>query len=652
MYTSFIKKILQSELVRESLRLYGFGRDHWKMVSLSIICMAIYTILSGLQLSLVKPIIEKITKGESQSSSPNPLSNHAFDGVDKDKQDTSSASSKPGPDPVERLKTKARTSLEEISLVKKVRIIQEKATSSFTNIGIMAAILAPLIFLAFYGQEYFSNYVIWGITRDIRNRVCDHLLPQSLSFFENNKSGDLISRITNDITTTQGAINILFNHVLLQPMQFVCGMGLAFYFNWKLTLLAFIVFPLIIVPVIIFGRKVKSHAKRSLKYLGDLTDIMREMFSGIRIVKAYKMEKEESKEIHEINHRFFKKRLKTAMARAASNGMTEFIYGLGIAIIVILGGYIILTKKSTPGELGGFITAIGFMVFRSIKRLTKSYNTLQDSLAGASRVFELLDQPLTTKENEGTEELKGINEGITFDNVSFGYNGKMVVKEINLEIKKGSMIGIAGQSGAGKSTLLNLILRFYDPIRGSIRIDGQDIRRIKHESLLEHIALVSQQTFLFNRSIEENIRYGSNHSTFEEIQEVAKAANIHDFVVNLPQGYKTIVGEMGVKLSGGQKQRIAIARAFLRNSPILILDEATSSLDSRSEQLVQEALNRLAKDKTTLVVAHRLSTIKNCDKIVVIKDGMIVETGTHEELINANGEYERLYKMQTIKEAE
>ncbi|MGR3318490.1 MAG: ABC transporter ATP-binding protein [Candidatus Anammoxibacter sp.] len=635
MYNLFINIIRKNELLRDCSKLYGFGMYHWKMVLLAALCMAIYTSLICLQLALVKPVIDKLIRGEV------PAATKTIEHVDAP-DDTSA----------EQLNTykiwtkKASGYIEGIGFVRNVRLYIEKITSSFTNIGILAAIIAPFIFLSFYGQKYFSNYVIWGITRDIRNRVCEHLLPQPLNFFENKKSGELISSITNDITTTQGAVNVLFSNVLLQPMKLIFGLGLASYFNWQLTMISFAAFPLIVVPVVIFGRKVKKHGKSSLGFLADLTDFLREMFSGIRIVKAYSMEKEETGEIRNINQKFFKKRMKAAMSKATSNGITEFIFGIGLAVIIIMGGHVVSSGKITAGELGGFITAIGFMVFRSIKQLSKSYNTLQDSLAGASRVFEVLNQ-ITDKNPDGIEDLERIKDSIKFNNVSFAYDRKTVLKSVNFEIKSGTIIGIVGQSGAGKSTILNLVLRFYNPTGGTIEIDGRDIKLFKHKSLLDHIALVTQQTFLFNRSIEDNIGYGCIESNHGDIEKAAKAADIHDFIISLPNGYKTIVGEVGAKLSGGQRQRIAIARAFLKDAPVLILDEATSSLDSKSELAVQDTLNNLMKGKTTLVVAHRLSTIKNCDKILVVKDGIVVETGTHEELFNAGGEYNMLYKMQS-----
>lgn len=637
MRKSIAGKVLRNELVTDCKRLYMFGKPHLKIVIAAIICTVIYTTLTGGQLALIKPVIDKLIRGEVDCAI------HPVKGFEDELVEAHDLKI----NPIKKLKKEAKSRFEKLVIVQFVKSFINKAKDSFFTIGILAMSLAPFIFISFYSQRYFTSRVVWGISRDIRNRVCEYLLPQSLQFFENKKSGELISRITNDISSTQGAVKILFGQVMLLPMKIACGLGLAFYFNWKLTLISLIGLPLIAIPVIIFGKKIKKHSKGSLKQLADLTDIMREMFSGIRIVKAYSMEKEETREIHLINRKFFKKRMKSNMARATSNGITEFIFSIGLGLVIIIGGYVVTAQKITPGELGGFITAISLMVFGSIKQLSKSYNTLQDSLAGARRVFELLDDEVKDKDSENALDLTGINGGIRFENITFGYNNENVLHNINMDISEGSVVGIVGQSGAGKSTILNLILRFYTPVSGKIVIGGIDIALLRHKSLLDNIALVTQQTFLFNRSIRENIMYGSMDSNQNEIEEAAKAANVHHFVETMPKGYDTIVGEMGVKLSGGQRQRIAIARAFLKNAPILILDEATSSLDSKAEQVVQDALNKLMKGKTTLVVAHRLTTIKNCDKIVVMKEGSIVETGTHDELICKQGEYSMLYRMQS-----
>ena len=596
----------------------------------AIISMVIYTSTSGVQISLIKPIIDKLIRGDTKKITDLPR-------IDIDQTPQKHES----PSLVKQLKKQV------FNKFKFIEPIQKRATGSFTSIGIVMGILAPFIFLSCYFQQYFRNRVMWAVVVDIRNKVCDHLLPQPLSFFENRKSGDLLSRLTNDIAVTQSGITILFDEILLQPMKLICGLALAFYFSWKLSLLTLIAFPIIFIPVLVMGRKIKKHGKGSLKHLSDLTDAMREMFAGIRIVKAFKMEAEESREIHDISERFFRKRMKMVKAKALNTSTSEFVYTLGLAAIVVMGGYVVMSKKITPGELAGFITATGFMVITAVKKLAKSYANLQESLSGVSRVFELFTIEPTIKDDPEAITLEKIEEGICFKNVSFSYDGskKFILKDINLTIHKGEVLAIVGESGAGKSTIINLIPRFYDPVKGCIEIDGTDIRKIKRESLLEHTAIVAQQTFLFNRSFYENILYGRKNATVEEVQSAAKAANIHEFIMSLPNGYDTVVGELGVKLSGGQRQRIAIARAVLKNAPILLLDEATSSLDYESEKLVQDALNNLIIGRTTVIVAHRLSTIQHCDRIVVMKKGHIVEVGNHETLMSGEGEYKRVYQM-------
>lgn len=618
-------------MISECVRLFSYAKPHWKMFVLTLICMGFFTIFNGAQLALIKPVIDSLIKGGTIGLSSE------IHGIQEKKGSENVVSN---------LKEKTVNRIKGTIFISKFDKLLKKMTSSFTYIGILAAIIAPFIFIFNYSQEYLKNHVMWSILIDIRNQLCEHLLPQSLSYFENKKSGDLISRLSNDITTTQYGLMILFDSIILQPMRLLCGLGLAFYFSWKLSLLTFVVFPLIVVPVLIFGRKIKKYRMRSLQHLGELTDAMREMFAGIRIVKAFKMENEESMEFRNINSRFFKRMMQTVQAKALNTSTTEFIYSLGLAVIIIFGGYVITTKKVTPGELGGFIAVTGFMILTSMKKLAKCYANLQESLAGARRVFELLDQKPSITDRPGAVELKKIEKSIVFKDVCFSYDSTLVLKDINLTATKGQIIAIVGESGAGKSTLLDLIPRFYEPLSGTIEIDGIDINLIKCDSLLEQIAIVSQQAFLFNRSFTDNILCGRRNASFEEIVNAAKAANIHDFIISLPKGYDTIVGEQGVKLSGGQRQRVTIARAILKNAPILILDEATSSLDSESEKLVQEALDNLMKNKTTFVIAHRLSTIRHANRIIVLKNGTIVESGTHDELINKDGEYKKLYRMQ------
>jgi subfamily B ATP-binding cassette protein MsbA len=621
----------KNNMIGDCGRLFLYVKPHWKMFVLALMCMSFFTLLNGAQLALIKPVIDRLIKGE-------------MIGFSSEKHDIQKQ--KDSGDIVSKLKEKTVGKIKGTAFISKFDKLLKKMTSSFTYIGILAAIIAPFIFIFNYLQSYLKSHVMWSVIVDIRNHLCEHLLPQSLSYFEDKKTGDLISRLTNDINATQYGLMILFDDIILQPMRLLCGLGLAFYFSWKLSLLTFVVFPLIIVPVLIFGRKIKKYGMKSLQHLGELTDAMREMFTGIRIVKAFKMENEESMEFRNINSRFFKRIMQTVQAKALNTSTTEFIYSLGLAVIIIFGGYIVITNRATPGELGGFIAVTGFMILTSIKKLAKCYGKLQESLAGARRVFELLDQKPSITDHPDAVELKKIEKGIVFKNVNFSYDSTLVLRDINLTADKGQIIAIVGESGAGKSTLLDLIPRFYEPLSGTIEIDGTDINLIKGDSLLEQIAIVSQQTFLFNRSLADNILYGRKDASFEEIEDAAKAANIHDFIIDLPKGYDTIVGEQGIKLSGGQRQRVTIARAILKDAPILILDEATSSLDSESEKLVQEALDYLMKSKTTFVIAHRLSTIRHANRIIVLKSGSIVESGTHDELLGKEGEYKKLYRTQ------
>ncbi len=617
--------------IRECTRLFSYAKPHWKMFVLTLVCMGLFTLLIGAQLALIKPVIDRLISGETINSSSGAYSLQ---------------SKKDSGDALSSLSRKTVTRIKDATFISKFEESLKKVTSSFTAIGILVAIMAPFIFAFSYLQTYLKSHVMWSVLMDIRNHLCEHLLPQSLSYFENRKSGELISRLTNDITATQFGLSILFDSVLLQPMRLLCGLGLAFCFTWKLSLFTFVLFPIVIIPVLVFGRKIKKYGSKSLMHLGELTDAMREMFSGIRIVKAFKMEGEEIVEFKNLNSRFFKRMMQTVKAKALNTSTTEFIYSLGLAAIIIVGGYVITANKISPGSLGGFVTVTAFLILPAVKKLAKSYAKLQESLAGACRVFELLDQHPSVTDTPDAIELKKIEKTVSFKNVNFAYDSIPVLKDINLTVEKGQIIAIVGESGAGKSTMLDLVPRFYDPLSGAVEIDGTDIRLIKRDSLLEHIAIVSQQTFLFNRSFKDNILCGRRDASLEEIEDAAKAANIHDFITSLPDGYDALVGEQGVKLSGGQRQRVTIARAILKNAPILILDEATSSLDSETEMLVQEALDHLMEGKTTFVIAHRLSTIRHADRILVLKDGYLVETGTHDELIEKEGEYKKLYRVQ------
>jgi len=496
-----------------------------------------------------------------------------------------------------------------------------------------------------YGQAYLMNFVGLRVVADIRQKLYDHLQHLSLSYFTRTPTGVLISRITNDVNLVQGAVSNAITGLIKDAVTIIGLTAVVFYRDWKLGLIAFIVFPIAIIPIKEFGKRLRKFSRKGLQRMGSLTTFLHETITGNRIVKAFNMEEYEKRRFAEENERYFKIFLKRVKIRALSHPLMELLGGIGIAIILWVGGYSVVRGEMTPGTFFSFMTAL-LMLYAPVRNLNKVNLEVQEGLAAATRIFELLDTSSEVIEEKDAISLPPISKGIELNRVTFQYDSVPVLKSISLEVRVGEIIAIVGMSGAGKTSLVNLLPRFYDVTEGQILIDGFDIRKVTLKSLREQIGLVTQQTILFNDTIKNNIAYGSLGRTDQEILEVAKAANAHDFIQKLPQGYDTLIGEGGVKLSGGERQRLSMARALLKNAPILILDEATSSLDSDSEMEVQMALETLMKGRTVFVIAHRLSTIRNAHRIIVLSDGEIVEQGTHDELIERNGEYRRLYDLQ------
>lgn len=513
-------------------------------------------------------------------------------------------------------------------------------------IGIGGGMAVCILVLSFL-EQYMHRYVVWRILVDIRVRVCRHLLTLPMRFYDGRKRGDIISRMTNDVSTTEQMLSFLFGDLILRPAMIVAGMAWAFVASWRLALIVTIASPLIVLPLLKYGSLIRRRTRKTLEKLGDVTEKMHQMFSGIKIVKSFGAEEREGARFKQINMEFLRRAMRVVKVKAMSKTFLEFLYVGGMAALIAGGGYLVMTGQFglTTGALSAFIAAVA-MAFKPTRELAKAYTAVQESMAGVRRVFELFEATPVAPDPPGAIPLTGVSSSIEFKNVHFSYDTVPVLVDVNLRVNKGQTLAIVGPSGAGKSTLVDLIPRFYEPQEGAVMIDGIDIRNFTRESLLKNIAIVSQEPFLFNTTIYENISYGKPNSTAEEIIAAAEAANIHEFIKSLPEGYETVVGERGEKLSGGQRQRIAIARALLRNAPILILDEATSSLDTESEKQVQEALNRLMRGRTTLVIAHRLSTIQHADRIIVLDNGRIVESGTHKELMESKGLYCKLYEMQ------
>jgi subfamily B ATP-binding cassette protein MsbA len=510
----------------------------------------------------------------------------------------------------------------------------------------IAIILLFLVKGAFdYGQAYLMNFVGLRVVADIRQRLYDHLQNLSLSFFTRTPTGILISRITNDVNLVQGSVSNAITGLIKDAVTILGLTAVVFYRDWKLGLIAFIIFPIAIIPIKEFGKRLRKFSRKGLQRMGSLTTFLHETITGNRIVKAFTMEEYEKRRFAEENERYFKIFLKRVKIRALSHPLMELLGGIGIAVIIWVGGYSVVRGDVTPGTFFSFMTAL-LMLYAPVRNLNKVNLEVQEGLAAAARIFELLDTVTEVREEKDALSLPPISKGIEFKEVTFKYDSAPVLKSVSLHVRAGEMIAIVGMSGAGKTSLVNLLPRFYDVEEGRILIDGFDIRKVTLKSLRDQIGLVTQQTILFNDTVRNNIAYGSLLRSDQEIIEAAKAANAHGFIQRFPQGYDTVIGEGGVKLSGGERQRISIARAILKNAPILILDEATSSLDSDSETEVQMAMDSLMRGRTVFVIAHRLSTIRNAHRIIVLSDGGIVEEGTHEALMALNGEYRRLYDLQ------
>jgi subfamily B ATP-binding cassette protein MsbA len=628
------------------VRTFSSLKPYWRHITASSLSAAIHALLAGLMIWMAGPLLMTLFS-VGDISIPGSASDMPQMGMEKTVPTAPSAntatdkSSQKDFDFLVRLKNQFKDKVNEI-------VIGIDRKETLVNFCWLILLIAAASNLFLYLQGYFMAYVQQGVIRDFRNRLFEKYQQLSLSFFHRQRTGQLISRVTNDVIVLNETVDLGFNRLVTDLLTVIILIIFLLLLSWKLTLMAALVLPLVFGFIYWMGKKLRRYSARTQEKMADVNSVLEEAVSNVRIVKAYAMEKFEIRKFFNATGAYFRSLVRMTRIRHLANPVSEImIVSAGILILLFAGTRIIEGQgEMDAGDFMTFIIAM-FSLIKPVKELFTIHIKVQEGMAAAHRIFEIIDTPIRVPESLAAISKERFESIIKYENISFAYNpGEPVIDNVSFEVKKGEVVALVGPSGAGKSTLFDLLPRFYDPDSGRITIDGVDIKQIQINSLRGMLGIVTQETFLFNDTIYRNIAYGMEDIVLDKVIAAAKAANADSFIQGFENKYETAVGNRGVMLSGGQRQRIAIARALLKNPQILIFDEATSSLDTESELLVQEAINNLMKDRTTLVIAHRLSTIINADKILVLEKGRIVESGRHQELLARNGLYNKLYLMQ------
>jgi subfamily B ATP-binding cassette protein MsbA len=612
--------------MRTYWRVLRYLRSYKRQLGLSILFSICFSVFSGLSIYLTIPLLETLFQGGGATAPA-------------EQQVTQAPAAIPG----------WLTGVKE-SLSGAFQQLVFRADPRDSLLNICLVILLAFFFKNLFGylQSNLMTIVEQSLVRDLRDDLYRHIHQLPLAYFTNERTGNLISRIMNDVNVVNSGVSATFNTLIREPLLLIVYLSITLMISWQLTLLAFIVFPATLGIIAWIGKRVRLQSGLVQERIADLTSVLHETITGVKVVKAFGMEDFENRKFRREGDRYLATVLKVTQIRNLASPATEFLSAVAGAVIIWYGGVQVLSHESMKAsEFLGFLFAM-FQLMPPIKELTSVNNRIQEASAAARRVFDVLDTEPNIRTPDNAVTLRDFNTGIEFRHVSFSYEaGDPVLTEIGFTIRKGEVVAIVGPSGSGKSTLVDLVPRFYDPRSGMITIDGVDLRRVEIKSLRDLIGIVTQETILFNDTVRNNIAYGLDDCPMDRIVQAAKAANAHNFIQEMPHGYESVIGERGVKISGGERQRLALARAILKNPPILILDEATSALDTESELLVQQAIENLMAGRTSIVIAHRLSTIQHADRILVIDRGRIVEVGKHEDLLkNAGGLYRKLYDMQ------
>ncbi|MEZ5359577.1 MAG: ABC transporter ATP-binding protein [Candidatus Zixiibacteriota bacterium] len=630
--------LFMDNLYLKTLRLI---KPYWFRLVISSLSAMMFAILSGALIWMIGPLLATLFSADSGSSMALSLPNAPTAQVEVLPSDSTAGALQEIMDTPEQVKLWIKGKVDEI-------IIRPSKTDTLVRLCWATLLIALFKNIFLYIQGFFMAFVQQSFIRNIRNQLFEQYQKLSMAYFHKTRTGQLISRVTNDVLVLNETIDIGFNHLVSDSLSVLIFAGFLIIISWKLTLFAALVLPLIFLFIYTVGRKLRKYSARTQERMADVNSVLEENVSNIRIVKAYAMDKFEIKKFFKATDNYFKALLKMARVRMLATPINDMLATAAGLFILWYAGTKILSAESTLAaeDFILFVFAM-FSMIKPVKSLSNIHIKIQEGMAAASRIFEVLETPPRVIEPVNPQKFSGFKERINYRDIVFAYDtGDRVIDHVSFEVKKGEILALVGPSGAGKSTLFDLLPRFYDPLEGAIKIDGIDIKTISSRDLRNLLGIVTQETFLFNDTVKYNIAYGIEDVAEDKLIQAAKMANAHDFIMQLPEGYNTQIGNRGVMLSGGQRQRLAIARSLLKDPDILIFDEATSSLDTESEMQVQEAINRLMKGRTTLVIAHRLSTITSADNILVMEKGRIVQQGTHQALLDEGGLYARLYQMQ------